>query len=462
MLSKEDNDMLTQTDRGTPMGEVFRRFWIPVLLSEEVPLPDCPPVRFRILGEDLLAFRDSEGRVGVMEPNCPHRGAPLYFGRNEDCGIRCLYHGWKYDVTGQCVDMPNIPNGDVMKKRMRITAYPTVEGVGMVWAYMGPEDRQPPLPDFGWWDLPAEHYYVTKYEQHCNWLQAFEGDFDTTHGQFVHFGKPDAPVTVKAQGERMRRTLKSFDTPIGYVFATAQWNEDGTMNVLDVRQNVYPSTAPPGLHLVNGLQAKNIRIPIDDAHEWQFRLRYTLNRELTQEELIEYKSQGYNYDGHMPGSWLSKGNKFNDYLQDRILQQQFNFSGITAFQRQDAAMIEDQWGAICDRTKEHLVASDICIIQTRNRLLAMCKAIVDGKNIEEPFLLAERKIVQQFKDPLEPVPASMAVPDDLGDEIARRLNTVRLSDYQLAFDTDSLRDGAAKTWDEDAADRTLELTENPS
>jgi phthalate 4,5-dioxygenase oxygenase subunit len=108
MLSKEDNDILTQTDRGTPMGELFRRYWIPVLLSEEIPLPDCPPVRFRILGEDLLAFRDTDGRAGVVDSHCPHRGAPLFFGRNEESGIRCLYHGWKFDVDGACTDMPNI------------------------------------------------------------------------------------------------------------------------------------------------------------------------------------------------------------------------------------------------------------------------------------------------------------------------------------------------------------------
>jgi phthalate 4,5-dioxygenase len=452
MLSREDNDILTQTDRGTPMGEVFRRYWIPVLLSEEVPLPDCPPVRFRVLGEDLLAIRDSDGRVGVMDPHCPHRGAPLFFGRNEESGIRCLYHGWKFDVDGACTDMPNVPNGDIMKNRMRIIAYPTVEQAGMVWAYMGPEERKPPLPAFPFFGLPDAHTYVTKYELQCNWFQAHEGDFDATHAQFVHSGKPDAPVTVKAQGEHMRRTLKSFDTPIGYVFASAHWQDDGMMK-LDVRQNVYPSTCPPGSGSGNGVLAANIRLPIDDSHEWHFRLRYAAARPLTPKELLEFKMNGYAYDAHEPGGWRAKGNKDNDYLQDRILQRQFSYSGLTAFQRQDAAMLEDQWGAICDRTKEHLVAPDLCLVQTRNRLLTMAKNLAAGKELEEPFLLAEREIVQQiFGDPLEPVPASNELDEATSDLIASRLNTVRVPDYSQAFDSNSLRALAHKTWDEVVSD----------
>jgi phthalate 4,5-dioxygenase len=446
MLSTEDNDILTQTDRGTPMGEVFRRYWLPVLLSEEVPLPDCPPVRFRILGEDLLAFRDSEGRVGVMEPNCPHRGAPLYFGRNEDCGLRCLYHGWKYDVTGQCVDMPNIPNGDVMKKRMRINAYPTVEGAGMVWAYMGPEDRRPPLPCYAFLGLPEENVYVMKYEIECNWLQAHEGDFDSTHAQFLHFGKPDAYVAVKALGDRIPRTLPGYDTPIGHVHVVARWLGDGTMQ-LGAQQIVFPSTCPPGINLPEGVFAANVRVPIDDTHNWHFRLRYAPKRPLNEAEMLEFTSNGYVYDAHEPGGWRAKGNKSNDYLQDRILQSQFNFSGMTAFQRQDASMLEDQWGAICDRTKEHLVAPDISMVQQRNRLLVMAKSVAAGKHIEEPFLLAAKPIRQQLAKPLPPVSEGTTLTDETAEEIAKLMDTARIPNYEQAFDSGSLREFAFKTWD---------------
>ena len=446
MLSKEDNDILTQTDRGTPMGEVFRRYWIPVLLSEEIPLPDCPPVRFRVLGEDLLGFRDSDGRVGVIDPHCPHRGAPLFFGRNEESGIRCLYHGWKFDVDGACVDMPNVPNGDIMKNRMRTIAYPAVEQAGMVWAYMGPEERKPPLPNFAFFDLPEENCYVTKYELECNWLQAHEGDFDSTHGMFVHSGKPDAPVAVHALGDRIPRTLPGYDTPIGHMHITARWLGDGTMRVSGT-QIVFPSTCPPGTGSGNGVFAANIRIPIDDAHEWHFRLRYAKRRPLTKRELLEFKMNGFAYDFHEPDGWRAKGNKDNDYLMDRILQRQFSYSGLTAFQRQDAAMLEDQWGAICDRTKEHLVAPDISIVQQRNRLLMMAKNLAAGKEPEEPFLLASMPINQQLPEPLDPVPAGTSLDEETAEKIARIMKTARIPDYAQAYDDNSLREFANRTWD---------------
>lgn len=446
MLSKEDNEILTQTDRGTPMGELFRRYWIPVLLSEEIPLPDCPPVRFRVLGEDLLAFRDTEGRVGVVDTYCPHRGAPLQFGRNEECGIRCLYHGWKFDVTGACVEMPNIENGDVIKNHMRIVSYPVVEAAGMVWAYMGPPNRQPPLPAFPFMELPSEHVYVTKYELHCNWFQAQEGDYDSTHGQFVHSAW-DAVETVRSKGRNIPRTLPSIDTPLGQVIVFGRPQGDGTMQ-LSAQQIILPSMCPPGTGTGNGVFAANIRIPIDDEHEWHFRLRYAVQRPLSSRELLEFKINGYAYAEHEPGTWRMKANKDNNYNQDRILQRQFNFSGMSAFQLQDAAMIEDQWGPICDRSKEHLVAPDICIVLQRNRLLTMAKNLAAGREPQEPFLLAERPIVQQLPEPLEPVPDAKVLDEATMETIVRRLNTARVPDYGQAFDNNSLSEYAHRTWDE--------------
>jgi phenylpropionate dioxygenase-like ring-hydroxylating dioxygenase large terminal subunit len=444
VLSKEDNDILTQTDRGTPMGELFRRYWIPVLLSEEVPLPDGPPVRFRILGEDLIGFRDTDGQVGVTDSHCPHRGAPLFFGRNEESGIRCLYHGWKFDVSGACADMPNIPNGDVMKNHMRIIAYPTIEAAGMVWAYMGPAERKPPAPAFSFWELPAENTYVTKYELNCNWLQAQEGDHDSTHAQFVH-STWDAAENVRDLGALIPRTLPSFDTPVGQVVVAARPLGDGTMQ-LAAQQVIFPTTCPPGTGSGNGVLSANIRIPIDDEHEWHFRLRYA-PRPLTNRELLEFKVNGFAYAEHEPGTWRMKANKDNDYLQDRILQRQFNFSGMSAFQLQDAAMLEDQWGPICDRTKEHLVAPDICIVWERNRLLTMAKNLAAGREPEEPFLLADKEIVQLPLEPLDPVPETNALDDATIDVVARSMNTVRVPDYAQAFDSNSLSEFAHRTWD---------------
>src|SRR5713226_3732004 len=162
MLSPEDNALLTQSGPGTPLGGLMRRYWIPFLLSSELPEPDCPPVRVTLLGEELVAYRDSEGRVGLLDRHCAHRGASLFFGRNEECGLRCVYHGWKYDLEGRCVDMPNEPSESNFKHRIRLTAYPTVESAGLVWAYLGPRDKMTPFRRFMSDALPREKWHATK------------------------------------------------------------------------------------------------------------------------------------------------------------------------------------------------------------------------------------------------------------------------------------------------------------
>src|SRR3954453_8185007 len=186
MLSKEDNELVTNTDRGSPMGELFRRFWLPVALAEELPGPDCIPVRVRVMGEDLIAFRDSQGKVGQVDANCPHRGAPLFFGRNEDEGLRCVYHGWKFDVPGEGVGSPNKREGATYRDKIHIINYPGHEAGDIIWAYMGPADKQPAFPAFEWAKMPKSHRYVTKYRLECNYLQAMEADFDQTHARFLH------------------------------------------------------------------------------------------------------------------------------------------------------------------------------------------------------------------------------------------------------------------------------------
>src|ERR687884_885049 len=175
MLKREDNDLLCRTNAGTPMGELFRRFWLPALLPSELPAPDCDPLRFRILGEDLIGFRDTSGAPGFLAHNCPHRGASLFFGRNEEGGLRCVYHGWKFDVTGQCVDMPNEPAESDFKHKVRAVAYPTAEKAGVVWTYLGPREKQPPVPDLEWMRAPAGHCWISKTFESCNYLQAMEG-----------------------------------------------------------------------------------------------------------------------------------------------------------------------------------------------------------------------------------------------------------------------------------------------
>ena len=156
MLPPKENELITRVGPGTPMGNAMRRYWIPACLSREIAEPDCPPVRVRLLGEDLVAFRDTEGRIGLVDEFCPHRRVSLYFGRNEECGLRCVYHGWKFDVDGNCVDQLNEPPEHQFKQHIQLTAYPTVELGGLVWAYLGPADKMPPPPKFAWTQVPRK------------------------------------------------------------------------------------------------------------------------------------------------------------------------------------------------------------------------------------------------------------------------------------------------------------------
>ena len=185
-MSKVDWRTLTHVGANTPMGTMLRSYWQPVLLSSELPERDGPPVRVRLLGENLIAFRDSSGGVGLLGNHCPHRGASLFFGRNEQNGLRCAYHGWKFDRTGRCVDMPNESPESDFKHRIRHAAYPCDEQGGIIWAYMGPEGKAPPAPNFEWLQVPGSHRYITKHTQDCNWLQALEGDMDSSHVGFLH------------------------------------------------------------------------------------------------------------------------------------------------------------------------------------------------------------------------------------------------------------------------------------
>src|SRR5438105_229206 len=197
MLAREENERVTRVGRGTPMGEAMRRYWIPALLAWELPEPDCPPVRVKLLGEELVAFRDSQGRIGILDERCPHRQASLFLGRDEECGLRCVYHGWKFDVEGRCVDMMNEPEELRFAHKIRTGAYPTVEAGGIIWVYLGPAERRPAPPHFAWTQAPASHRHVSKVIQESNWLQGLEGGIDTSHVPIVH-----RPPTHQASLER--------------------------------------------------------------------------------------------------------------------------------------------------------------------------------------------------------------------------------------------------------------------
>ena len=418
MLSQADNEMITGTNRGTPMGELFRRFWLPVALSSELPGPDSLPLRVRIMGEDLIAFRDTDGRVGLVDAYCPHRGAPMFFGRNEENGLRCVYHGWKFDVDGVCTDLPNAPEGETFRQKIQIKRYPCEDVGDVIWAYMGPANRKPPLPDFEWMKLPKSHRYMTKFRMECNWLQAQEGDSDPSHGRFLHStlaqkteadsgsvrGRHEGnyglagPIDEnepfpRVVGNRRKSALRQHPSITGEVLedegaATlsiyVKDTDDGQKNAT-VRVGWYfPIFTTPGIVVRPTHYGCNMRVPIDDANMWFFRLRWSWEP-ISEDDINEYKNGGYTHPELIPGTWQTVLNVHNDYGVDRVAQRDFSYTGIKTFPMQDIAMMENQWGPIADRTQEHLTSLDFAIIYRRRRLLKMAKALLAGVEPTEPW-----------------------------------------------------------------------------
>jgi phthalate 4,5-dioxygenase len=393
VLSRTDNELITRTGPGTPMGELWRRFWLPALMSWELPEPDCSPVRIRLLSENLVAFRDTDGTASLVAENCPHRGASLFFGRNEENGLRCVYHGWKFDASGACVDMPNEPPESNFKDKVRVVTYPCVERAGIVWTYMGPADKRPVMPELAWMLLPESHRYILKFEVECNYLQALEGDIDDSHFAFLH-SRLD-PDTSKSFLERVRngvisvagQGIKTFyvedtrpqamltETDVGITMA---WRRDTGEDVYSWHVNHW--FMPYGM-VMGGApgtsQLGALRVPIDDEHSWQFRIRWNPYKPLSDGELQDYKTAGVLFPELIPGTFRCKENKDNDYLIDRDAQRRSSASGIKSQVQQDRA-VNEPIGAIYDRTKEHLGTSDAAVIAVRRRLLRAARELSQG------------------------------------------------------------------------------------
>ena len=411
MLSKEDNELLTSVGLGTPMGELLRRFWLPVAMAEELPGIDCVPVRVKVLGEDLIAFRDTDGGVGLVDAYCPHRGAPLFFGRNEENGLRCVYHGWKFDVDGVCQDIPNAPEGETFKDKIKIKSYPCIEAAHLIFAYMGPADKQPPFPGLEWTKLPLDHVYVSKFLVECNYLQAMEGDYDPGHGPFLHTkidGSSQTPqVSTRSQIQTRNRPTPEDepfpravgprrqteadkagwgtieDTDSGVFFVGARERPDGT-KVANVSPWMMPIYCTAGTTAGANTYSTNLRVPIDDKNILFYRLRWSYDP-IPESEIDEYKNGGWYYPELQPGTYKGVQNVHNDYMIDRFVQKNFTYSGIPCFPWQDVSMMENQWGPIADRTQEHLTSSDFKIIYIRRRLLKTVKALAAGIEPTEPW-----------------------------------------------------------------------------
>jgi len=389
MLSRQDNDTLTQVGAGTAMGELFRCFWLPALLSEEIRDPDGAPVRLRLLGEDLVAFRDTSGRVGIVEAYCAHRRAGLFFGRNEDHGLRCVYHGWKFDANGQCVDMPSEPYAPNMDK-VRIKAYLTAERNGVVWVYMGKCETVPELPDFEWSRLPERQHTATKRLQSCNWAQAVEGGIDSSHISFLHSRKsidPQAkPGTAVPPGNRYHAkdrhpVFEVKESDAGLIIAARRNAEPGTYywRVTQFLLPCYTMIPPVGNFAESSREPYDGHawVPIDDENTWTWSFSASPSRPYKDEE-IDFRGGRQGFWGPVDEQYQPLLNRTNDYGLDRERQRQSNFTGIEGIPNQDAA-VQESMGAIVDRTQERLGASDQGIVRFRRLMLKLARKMLHGE-----------------------------------------------------------------------------------
>lgn len=392
MLTQEDNILLTRTGPGTPMGELFRRFWQPVALSRELLEPDGPPIRLKVMDEALRAFRSTDGTVGLVSPRCPHRGADLFYGRNERGGIRCVYHGWKFGVDGRCHELPTLDPGPARQKaeqNVRLLAYPTREHNGFIWGYLGPKEHMPPFPELEFTTLPESHTYVSKKLQQCNWAQACEGGLDTAHFSFLHMALDDgADATAKLLTKVSSNTdtvrwmrndgaprFTILDHNAGLVLGAARRGDPDEI-YWRISQFLMPNH---GL-TPNAFAGENYHgqcwVPIDDVSCWIYNYTWNPDRPLTEAERTRF-ANGSGIHAEVDADHIPRRRRENDYLLDRTKQKYETYTGIDGVSEQDAC-IQDSQGLIADRTMEHLGPTDMGIIRFRRLILDSAKALAAG------------------------------------------------------------------------------------
>jgi nitrite reductase/ring-hydroxylating ferredoxin subunit len=381
MLKREENELVTRVGPDTPMGNVMRRYWIPAILASEVPGPDSDPVRVRLLGENLIGFRDTNGQVGLVAENCPHRGASLFFGRNEECGLRCVYHGWKFTADGTCVDMPNEPAESDFKTKVKAVAYPTVEKAGLIWTYMGPPEKRPPDPNLEWMRAPEGYAHVSKTFQECNYLQAMEGGLDTSHSSFLHRDL-DAAGLSNPRARSTAPRLEVLNTSYGYMYASIRPLPEDKQNFVRMYHFVMPfyqlraGGSPKTVGNIDG----HIWVPIDDVTCMTYNFHCRKFEPISRSDWEGYEHRmGRGPEDYIPGTFKLKANASNDYGLSRERQRTVNYTGIEGTNTQDFA-VQESMGAIYDRTQEHLGSADTAIIQMRRLLLKACEDVAEGRD----------------------------------------------------------------------------------
>ncbi len=386
MLSHEDNDLLVRIGPGTAMGALMRLYWLPFLRAQDVPA-DGQPYRVRLLGEELVAFRDTQGSVGLVDQACPHRGAPLVFARNEDGGLRCIYHGWKFAVDGRALDMPAEAPNTPMLKKVRVKAYPVRERNGMLWAYLGPDAEPPPLPDMEWNMVPADNVHVSMRVQECNWLQALEGEIDSAHAAILH-GRVDSGGSVDSWKQAADLAPK-FEVVQheGGIHIASRRKQGDDRNYIRVNQFLMPfwTLVPPftGFPDLSG----HAWVPLDDEHTLCIMFSYNPDKPLPDRTRKLYeKGHAGRETGHPSRDsyeqrpvtvpyrdYWSRYNRENGYGYDPALIAKYN-AAMPGLWIQDAAC-QSGVAAIYDRTKENLGTSDSGVARTRRVLLEAVKKL---------------------------------------------------------------------------------------
>jgi phthalate 4,5-dioxygenase len=384
---REEQELICRVSGDVPAGRMMRRYWLPAVLSEEVAEPGGPPVRVRMLGSDYVAFRDSNGELGLIDAACPHRLASLGLGRNEEGGIRCIYHGWKFDVRGRCVDMPTEPPEYAFAERLNTGAYPVRDAGGLVWAYLGPAELEPAFPAFDWTSNPAG-VAIVKFVTNTNYLQAIEGAIDTAHTRFLHRGvvEPNEESTRSQLSRDLSPRLEAADTSYGFRYvAIRKPNHDADkIKVVKMTRFVFPTTAVTSRPIDRNTALSLIFVPIDDTHTISYSIWRTLDGTALDQQAIRewyHLVPGVDLDeGYRPYAKLE-----NWYRQDRAAMKQDSWTGIQGVGMQDAAC-QETMGPITDHTREHLGTSDVAIIHLRRRMLESVRRFMAG---EPPIGLAE-------------------------------------------------------------------------
>ncbi len=399
------------------MGELLRRYWTPACLTAEIPEPGGAPLRVRLLGENLVAFRDSRGRVGLVQENCPHRGASLYFARNEDAAIRCVYHGWAFDVDGKCVDMPSEPAPFCEKVRMR--AYPVHESGGIVWAYLGPRETMTPFRDFGTDGTGASEFIAAKQHSTCNWVQAMEGNLDTAHISHLHqfdavddipddgSDKPGYPsnwMSWKFWRHDKAPRLEVEDTWYGYRYAGIRTTPNGNTHVRVTAYALPYSTFVASIPFTSG---QGMFVPIDDENCWRYILmpRTRRNpRDLGGANLFAVPGAPFTVPTRSGTGGIGLAREYtaeNDYQISREAQANgVIFGGVSDFVSQDLMVTESDGPDHYDRSQEQLGSGDRAITRMRHILISAARGLAEGK--EPPAVTGDFRSIRGAEKILEP------------------------------------------------------------